>query len=87
MIVLLIVLYLITGFIVSIIGTYVSYRESCRTDIDDYFEYDFSLLGTTIVLLFWPIMLFLSFFMYGIKNLYMAATMLLDKFYEKRCKK
>jgi hypothetical protein len=29
----------------------------------------------------------LLFSMYGIKNLYMAATILLDKLYKKRCKK
>ena len=87
MIVLLIILYLIMGLMISIIGTYVNYRGGCRTDIDDYFEYDFSLLGTTIVCLFWPIILFLLFFMYGIKSLYMAAIILLDKIYKKRCKK
>ena len=58
MIVLLIVLYLIIGFIVSIIGTYVDYRESWRTDIVDYIEHDFSLVAAIIVLLFWPIILF-----------------------------
>ena len=87
MIVLLIVLYLIIGLIVSIIGTYVLYKKGSRTDIDDYFTYDFSLAATIIVLLLWPIVLFLLFSMYGIKNLYMAATILLDKLYEKRCKK
>ena len=51
MIVLLIVLYLIIGLIVSIIGTYIDYKTSCRTDIDDYFTYDFSLAATIIVLL------------------------------------
>lgn len=87
MIVLLIVLYLIIGLIVSIIGTYVLYKKGSRTDIDDYFTYDFSLAATIIVLLLWPIVLFLLFSMYGIKNLYMAATILLDKLYKKRCKK
>ena len=87
MIVLLIVLYLIIGLIVSIVGTYINYKISWRTDIDDYFTYDFSLLGTIIVLLLWPIVLFLLFFMYGNKNLYMAATILLDKFYRRRGKK
>lgn len=87
MIVLLIVLYLIIGLIVSIIGTYVLYKTSCRTDIDDYFTYDFSLAATIIVLLLWPIVLFLLFSMYGITNLYMVATILLDNFFEKRRKK
>ena len=87
MIVLLIVLYLIIGLIVSIIGTYIDYKTSCRTDIDDCFTYDFSLAATIIVLLLWPIILFLLFSMYGIKNLYMAATILLDNFYRRRGKK
>ena len=40
MIVLLIVLYFIMGLIVSIIGTYVDYRESWRTDIVDSMRRD-----------------------------------------------
>lgn len=87
MIVLLIVLYLIIGLITSIIGVYVDYRESWRTDIVDYIEYDFSTAATMIVLLFWPIISFWVFFMYGIRNLYMATTILLDKFYRRRGKK
>lgn len=87
MIVLLIVLYLIIGLIVSIVGTYINYKISWRTDIDDYFTYDFSLAVTIIVLLLWPIVLFLLFSMYGIKILYMAAIILLDKFYERGKKK
>jgi len=69
------------------LNTNIDYKTSCRTDIDDYFTYDFSLAATIIVLLLWPIVLFLLFSMYGIKNLYMAATILLDKLYKKRCKK
>lgn len=71
----------------SIIGTYVDYRESWRTDIVDYIEYDFSVATIIIVLFFWPIILFWAFSMCGIKNLYMAAMILLDKFYRKRGKK
>lgn len=71
----------------SIIGTYVDYRESWRTDIVDYIEYDFSVATIIIVLFFWPIILFWAFSMCGIKKLYMAATILLDKFYRKRGKK
>lgn len=87
MIVLLIVLYLIIGLIVSIIGTYVDYRESWRTDIVDYIEHDFSVATIIIVLFFWPIILFWAFILYGCKNLYMATTILLDKLYKKRYKK
>lgn len=87
MIVLLIDLYLIICLIVSIIGTYVDYRESWRTDIVDYIEYDFSVATIIIVLFFWPIILFWAFILYGCKNLYMATTILLDKFYRKRGKK
>lgn len=87
MIVLLIVLYLIIGLIVSIIGTYVDYRESWRTDIVDYFTYDFSLAATIIIWLFWVFLAFWVFFTFGIKNLYICAIMLLDKFFEKRSKK
>lgn len=87
MIVLLIVLYLIIGFIVSIISTYVDYRESWLTDIVDYFTYDFSLAATIIIWLFWLFLVFWTFFTFGIKNLYMAATILLNKFYRKRAKK
>nr|DAH91888.1 MAG TPA: hypothetical protein [Caudoviricetes sp.] len=68
-------------------NTNIDYKTSCRTDIDDYFTYDFSLAATIIVLLLWPIVLFLLFSMYGIKKLYIAATILLDKLYKKRCKK
>lgn len=87
MMVLLIVFYLIIGFITSIIGVYVDYRGSSRTDIDDYFDYDFSLAVIIIVLLFWPIILFWVFILCGLKNLYAATTILLDKFYRKRSKK
>lgn len=87
MIVLLIVLYFIIGLIVSIIGTYVDYRESWRTDIVDYIEHDFSVATIIIVLFFWPIILFWVFILYGCKNLYMATTILLDKLYKKRYKK
>lgn len=87
MIVLLIVLYLIIGLIVSIIGTYVDYSESWRTDIVDYIEHDFSVATIIIVLFFWPIILFWVFILYGCKNLYMATTILLDKLYRKRGKK
>lgn len=87
MIVLLIVLYLIIGLIVSIIGTYVDYRESWRTDIVDYIEHDFSVATIIIVLFFWSIILFWVFISYGCKNLYMATTILLDKLYRKRGKK
>lgn len=87
MIILLIVLYLIIGFIVSIIGTYVDYRESWRTDIVNYIERDFSVATTIFVLFFWPIILFWVFILYVVKNLYAATTILLDKFYRKRSKK
>lgn len=87
MIVLLIVLYLMIGFIVSIISTYVDYRESWQTDIVNYLEYDFSLAAVIIIWLFWLFLVFWVFFTFGIKNLYMYAIMLLDKLYKKRCKK
>ena len=64
-------------------NTNIDYKTSCRTDIDDYFTYDFSLAATIIVLLLWSIILFLLFSMCGIKNLYMVATILLDREVEK----
>lgn len=87
MIVFLIVLYLIIGFIMSIILTYIDYRESWQTDIVNYFEYDFSLAVAIIIWLFWLFLVFWTFFTFGIKNLYMAATILLNKFYRRRGKK
>ena len=78
MIVLLIVLYLIIGLIVSIIGTYVDYRESWRTDIVDYIEYDFSVATIIIVLFFWPIILFWAFILYALLScLFFAFTLII----------
>jgi hypothetical protein len=62
------------------------YALGLRSD-DHYIEYDFSVATIIIVLFFWPIILFWAFILYGCKNLYMATTILLDKFYRKKVKK
>lgn len=77
-----IILYFVIGIVVSIIGAYIDYRESCRYgDIDDYLKYDFSSMACIFIAIFWPIVLITVFFMVIIPNLFVATVILLDKFF------